>query len=281
MLLQVTRMAAFEASHFYQLAHLSDEENAARFGLASRHHGHNYLLHVGLTGALSPTTGWIINTQDIDRLLRETVIKELDHTCINLDHPYFHTRLPTTENLALYIWDRLLAVFPESVQLCQIQVCESNRLAAAFRGERSLSGTQEVSTVYFTRAYEFTASHRLFNPALSDEENRALFGKCFSPNGHGHNYRLEVTLAGEITPEQGMVTDLAKLDNCVQQEVLQTLDYAYLNRDVPEFKTQVPTTEHLVKFVWDRLSPHFAASPRLHRVRLYETPRSWFDYGLE
>lgn len=278
MRIQVSRLAAFEASHFYRLPQLSEQENRARFGNAALHHGHNYLLSVSLEGELDPIAGWIVNTQVIDVILRERVTSQLDHICINLDHPAFVNRLPTTENLALFIWDRLQDAFPNA-RLTQVCLNESVRLRSSYLGEKRTTGDGlEGSTVYLTRSYEFTASHRLQNPALSDEENKRIFGKCFSQNGHGHNYRLEVTVAGEPDEQIGMVTNLSELDVLVEQEVIQVLDYTYLNRDVPEFQQTVPTTENLVRFIWNCLAPHFrAGTPRLHRVRVYETPRSWFD----
>jgi 6-pyruvoyltetrahydropterin/6-carboxytetrahydropterin synthase len=278
MQIQVSRLAAFEASHFYRLPHLSEQENEAQFGKATFHHGHNYLLSVSLQGELDPTAGWILNTQAIDRILREKVTSQLDHICINLDHPAFQDRLPTTENLALYIWDSLQDAFPNG-RLVQVCLSESDRLRSAYRGEQwTATDGQEMKTVYLTRSYEFSASHRLQNLLLSEEENRRLYGKCFSPHGHGHNYRLEITVAGEPDEQVGMVANLSELDALVEREVIQVLDYTYLNRDIPVFQQTVPTTENLVQFIWNRLTPHFrVGTPRLHRVRVYETPRSWFD----
>lgn len=282
MQIQVSRLAAFEASHFYRLPHLSEQENEALFGKAVLHHGHNYVLSVSLQGELDPVAGWIMNTQVIDSILREKVTSQLDHLCINIDHPAFQNRLPTTENLALHIWDSLHDAF-SPCRLVQVCLSESDRLRSIYRGERQTAADgQEVRTVYLTRSYEFSASHRLFNPHLSEEENRRLFGKCFSPHGHGHNYRVEITVAGEPDEQVGMVANLSELDTLIEREVIQVLDYTYLNRDLPAFQEVVPTTENLVRFIWERLAPHFESGfPRLHRVRVYETPRSWFDMTQE
>src|SRR5437899_3367232 len=97
--------------------------------------------------------------------------------------------------------------------------------------------------VYLTRRYRFSAGHRLHNEALSAEENRRVYGKCNNPNGHGHNYLLEVTEAGPVDPSTGMVYDLALLDGTVEREVLEPFDHKNLNVDVEIFHQRVPTTE--------------------------------------
>ena len=133
--------------------------------------------------------------------------------------------------------------------------------------------------VYLTRAYEFSASHRLHEPSLTDDQNRLLFGKCNNPNGHGHNYRVEITLAGELDERTGMIADVDDLDATVRKEVLERFDYKHMNTDIPEFRHLNPTSENVVRFIYEQLHPHFHGRPSLHRVRLYETHKSWFDYG--
>ena len=99
--------------------------------------------------------------------------------------------------------------------------------------------------VYLTRRYRFCAGHRLHNNAFSAEENRRVYGKCNNPNGHGHNYLMEVTVAGAIDPATGMVFDLAALDGIVAERVLEKFDHKNLNLDMENFRTQIPTTENL------------------------------------
>lgn len=95
------------------------------------------------------------------------------------------------------------------------------------------------------RRYRFAASHRLHSPALSEEENCRIYGKCNNPYGHGHNYVLEVILSGEIDPATGMIANLADLDGFVEREVLEPFDHQSLNEDVAAFRATVPTTENL------------------------------------
>src|ERR1700752_4193774 len=97
--------------------------------------------------------------------------------------------------------------------------------------------------VYLTRKAEFFASHYFKHPALTPDENLRLFGKCNNPNGHGHNYTLEVTVRGEVDPRSGFVVDLRQLKREMQHEVLDAMDHRFLNKEVPEFATKIPTTE--------------------------------------
>ena len=133
-----------------------------------------------------------------------------------------------------------------------------------------------------TRRAEFSASHVCRNPALSDEENRALYGAAVNPHGHGHNYVVEVTLAGVPDATTGMVYDLKRLKEVIRDEVVEPMDHRFLNREVPPFDRVIPTTENIAREIWRRLDPHFATgAARLHTVRLYETEDLYVDYRGE
>jgi 6-pyruvoyltetrahydropterin/6-carboxytetrahydropterin synthase len=131
--------------------------------------------------------------------------------------------------------------------------------------------------IYVTRRAEFSASHYYHNPQLSTEENRRLFGKCNNPHGHGHNYTLEVTVAGDVDPKTGMVLDLKDLKQLVESEVLQSMDHRFLNKEVPVFSATLPTTENIAVEIWKRLAQKLPYG-KLHRIRLYETPDLYVDY---
>ena len=134
--------------------------------------------------------------------------------------------------------------------------------------------------VCLTRGVEFCASHRYALEDLSEEENFKLFGKCSYPHGHGHNYRLEVTVRGEPDPKTGMVINLTDLDRKLRSDVVDVLDHKFINLDVPAFKEKIPTTENLVLFIWDILSKSLnECSCSLHRVRLYEDPYLYAEYS--
>jgi len=131
--------------------------------------------------------------------------------------------------------------------------------------------------IYLTRKVEFAASHFYHAPGLSAEENRRLFGKCNNPNGHGHNYLLEVTIGGEVDQRTGMVLDLKELKALIDREVMEVMDHRFLNHEVPAFRERIPTTENIAVEIWRMLDGKLAAG-RLHRVRLYETPDLFVDY---
>ncbi|MDW8105669.1 MAG: 6-carboxytetrahydropterin synthase [Armatimonadota bacterium] len=271
---RVAQWFAFEAAHFYQLPHLSAAENEQLFGKAARHHGHNYRVCVCLH--LRPDPQRHFCPKALEQCLRTHLDAQFDHRCLNLEHPYFRQHLPTTENIAVYLWHDLQPLVPG--ELDEVEVHESDWLWSSYRGERQRHPDgEERPMVYLTRAYQFSASHRLYNPALSEEENQQLFGKCSHPYGHGHDYRLEITVRGEPDPITGMVVNLSELDALVQREVLEPLDHRFLNEEVAEFQHTIPTTEHLVQFIYQRLAPHLSGRARLYRVRLYETPRSYFE----
>ena len=129
---------------------------------------------------------------------------------------------------------------------------------------------------YFGRRYMLSASHRLHTEALSDEENRAAYGKCKNPHGHGQKYVVEVLVSGPVDPESGMVVNLATLDAVVQKLVLDRFDHTNLNLD-PLFANLVPTTENLCKAVFDLLQGQFAPADLVH-VRVEETENNFFEY---
>jgi 6-pyruvoyltetrahydropterin/6-carboxytetrahydropterin synthase len=131
--------------------------------------------------------------------------------------------------------------------------------------------------VYLTRKAEFSASHFYHNPELSAEENKRLFGKCNNPNGHGHNYTVEITVKGEVDQRSGFVVDLKELKDLMNREVIEVLDHRFLNKEIAEFRDRIPTTENLAISIWNRLQEKLNLA-QLHRVRVYETPDLFVDY---
>jgi 6-pyruvoyltetrahydropterin/6-carboxytetrahydropterin synthase len=133
--------------------------------------------------------------------------------------------------------------------------------------------------LFLTRKAEFSAAHFYWVDAWSQAENERAFGKCANRNGHGHNYTLEVTIAGEVDPVSGFVVDLKDLKDLIEREVIRIYDHRHLNFEVPEFQTVIPTTENIAIAIWRRLNnkiPH----ARLHRVRVYEMADLFADcYG--
>jgi len=130
-----------------------------------------------------------------------------------------------------------------------------------------------------TRRVEFSASHVCRNPALTDEENRALYGAAANPNGHGHNYILEVTLDGSPDPVTGMVFDLKELKEVLNREIVDPMDHRFLNYEVPPFDKVVPTAENVAVEIWRRLDGQFQGPVKLKNVRLFETEDLYVDYA--
>jgi 6-pyruvoyltetrahydropterin/6-carboxytetrahydropterin synthase len=131
--------------------------------------------------------------------------------------------------------------------------------------------------VYLTRKCEFSASHVYHNPKFTPEENRRVFGKCNNPNGHGHNYTLEVTVKGDVAGDSGFVIDLKELKEILNREIMDVLDHRHLNKEVAEFAKEIPTTENIAIWAWRRLEKKLRAA-QLHRVRLYEHQDLFVDY---
>jgi len=137
--------------------------------------------------------------------------------------------------------------------------------------------------VFLTRRATFSASHYYWNDAWSAEKNQQVFGRCANRNGHGHNYTLEVTVAGQPDPATGFVVDLKWLKDVIEREVLAAYDHRHLNLEVPEFAAQIPTTENIAIAIWHRLDPAVIAGggAKLARVRVYETPEIFAEYRGE
>ena len=132
------------------------------------------------------------------------------------------------------------------------------------------------------RKYRFCASHRLHVPSLGEEENAELFGKCNNPFGHGHNYEIELSVEGPIEQASGRAVDPAALDDLVHRTIISRYDHRYLNEELPEFATEVPTTENLARQIELRLNQAWGnvfpgAWPRLRGIRIFETSNNIFE----
>ncbi|MBM4167119.1 MAG: 6-carboxytetrahydropterin synthase [Ignavibacteria bacterium] len=134
--------------------------------------------------------------------------------------------------------------------------------------------------VYLTRKEQFAASHRLFNPKFSDEKNFEVFGKCANPNGHGHNYDIEVTIVGEPDAETGMILDLKKLSDIIKKELLEKVDHKHLNLDVDFLHGIIPTAENLAREFWKILEPNIFPG-KLYSIVLAESGRNIVTYKGE
>ncbi len=275
-MLALTRRVAFTAGHIYRGGGLTREELDRTFGVAAdpSGHGHNYVLEVTVEGNPSPRDGMVVNIKDLDDVLKK-LLAPIDHRMINEAWPEFADRVPTTECLAQSIWKRL----PDAVgsaRKVSLKLEEHPGMYVSLDGK-------EATMVYLTRSVEFAAAHRLHAPDLSDEENLRVYGKCNNPNGHGHNYIAEITVKGEPDPRTGVIVNLGKLEDLLKRGIDERFDHKHLNLDTPYFKDRVATAENIAIVIWELLAPEIGAcrdqgTVELHRVRLIETARSWFDY---
>ena len=134
-----------------------------------------------------------------------------------------------------------------------------------------------MTATRLTRGYAFRAAHVLARPDWSATRNREVYGRCANPRGHGHGYRFEVTVGGEVDEGSGMLLPIGRLDAIVERRVIGRLDGAMLNRDVPAFRSEVPTAENIARWIWRELEGDLSPAS-LERVRLIETPRNSVVY---
>jgi len=137
--------------------------------------------------------------------------------------------------------------------------------------------------VFLTRRATFSASHYYWNEAWPAEKNQQVFGRCANRNGHGHNYTLEVTVAGEPDPATGFVVDLKWLKDVIEDKIMTAWDHRHFNLEVPEFANTIPTSENIAIAAWKRMEPVIAGAggARLDRVRVYETAEIFAEYRGE
>jgi len=268
----INRRAQFSASHRYWLPEFSEAENLLRFGACARFpgHGHNYVLFVSMLGDLDEY-GMVLNLSDVKHIIKREITSQLDFSYLNDVWEEFGQTLPTTENIARVIWQRLAPHLP----LVRIQLFEHPELWADYYGDDM--------EAYLTVSTHFSAAHRLARPDLSFEENSEIYGKCARPNGHGHNYHLEVTIKGTIDPRTGMIADLVDFQAAIDTHVVDPFDHTFLNKDIAYFENVVPTAENIAVHIRELLQePIRQIGAQLYKVKLIESPNNSCEvYGLE
>ncbi len=255
----VSRPKAFEAAHAYA---------GEAFGAARRVHGHNYVVTATISGPVNPVTDFLADFRDLDAVLSE-VVQPLDHRRLDREYAPLAGREPCVEALAAALYGELAPRVTTAIpaaRLAGLRVAETDTLWADADGG---------DLVELTRAYSFSAAHRLANPERSSEDNRRIYGKCANPEPHGHDYHFEVVVRGAPDPRTGLVADLAALDRAVGEEILTRFDHRYLNVEVEPFDRVVPTAERIAERLWALLARRVDG---LARVVIYETPRSAFSY---
>ncbi|XP_057306339.1 6-pyruvoyl tetrahydrobiopterin synthase-like isoform X2 [Hydractinia symbiolongicarpus] len=141
--------------------------------------------------------------------------------------------------------------------------------------------TTSSPVLYLSKATTFSAAHRLHAHGLSDAENKTVFGQCNNPNGHGHNYHVEVVLRGPVDPKTGMVFNLSDLKVYMQKCIMDPLDHKNIDFDVPYFKNKVSTVENITVYIWKNLKEMLPKPELLYEVKVYETDKNVAFYRGE
>jgi len=258
---RVERWAAVEfcAARRTGSPHLDHEQNQRRFGVATRRHGHSYHLRVVLGGEVDARTGVIVPEAEVQGALA-ALHDELDHRDLNEDVPALRGQPMTTEWLARYAYLRLAATLP----VARTRLWELPWLSAEFLG-----GEQGALVVESS----LRAAHRLHAPALDDGANRALYGKCNNPAGHGHRYVVEAACAGVLDAASGTAAELEEVRRALEG-ALAPWQMRHLDEETPDFRERPSTSENIVSILWPRLDELLHG--RLHRLRLWETENNRF-----
>ena len=224
-----------------------------------------WTLRAGLDGSMNPRTGYLCDIKLIDDLLRSHV----------------QPRLTKTVREAGASLDELAATLGQAIPPGQAGLPAGigvGFVELALSPHTRITVLRSASNmVTFTQSFEFAASHRLSCSDLTETENRKLFGKCSNPHGHGHNYVVEVSVAGEPSKVPGNVVDVTHLDQVVRERVVEPFDHRNLNIECPEFAGMNPTVENIAKVIWDRLEGSFERC-RLQKIRVWETPKTYAEY---
>lgn len=248
----LTKRLEFCSSHRYHNPDWDPQKNRDVFGPCNNEntHGHNYLLEVTLQGDIDPVTGMIINLYDLKQYLWDILI-EFDHKNLNLDTPYFQDRIPTTENIALTLWN-LLGKHPQLPQLDRIRLHEDDHLFAEVCADW-VQRQSRPTTASLSRLYNFSAIHH-------------------TPEGsvHGHQYDIWVTFKGSVPADTGQIIGLQPLDEIVQTHLIDRFHQQNITQD-PEMGTAHITDSSLAQIFSKILSPHFRTPP-LHQLSVSQGP---------
>ena len=243
-------------------------KNKELYGKAVNPHGAEFYLEVAFGGPISPIDGMIVDLAEVKPQLSKAVAL-LEDSFLDRDIDFFGRRVPTAENIALYLWNEIPRQIGQGI-LHHISLQQMPRVCVDL----------SANSMKISRSYEFAAAHRLFAPALSDEENLDKFGRCSNPAGHGHNFQLHVWIEGVPDAQTGFIINPRILDAIVDEEVYQRFDHKHLNEDCPEFIGTgiVPTSENLALAIFDILNRKLLSQGyRLARIGLRETQKNYFE----
>ncbi len=264
MYLTLSKRFEFSSSCRYYQPAWSEEKNRAVFGKRAEARygfGSNFTAHFVFHGPVDPANGMIINVTSIKERINGLLKARYDHKFLNADTPPFSEVVPTPENIAQHLFVEARPLFEDeraNLVACHLQESPTNEATAYETGH--------VERHLWT---EFSAARRTYSPHLTDKENEQLFGIAAARSGHGHHYRLRISLAGDIDAQHGMI--FPDSDSSVFMDSLRAMfDHRNLSTEVPELRDRPMTTECLAQFIFDRAAGHLPAA----RIRLWENP--WF-----
>jgi 6-pyruvoyltetrahydropterin/6-carboxytetrahydropterin synthase len=218
-----------------------------------------------VSGDLELVSGYVCSTKDIDRVLRGYAVGYfLD--VVSCDRGSTHAA-----DAMIPLWGIIASNVPSTIRLEQLTLRVTPHLS--FSVERSSSTMVSVSY-----DFEFSAAHRLYCDALNEEENERLFGRCANPKGHGHNYVVRVTVRGRPDEATGTIIALDEFTRIVNERIIERFDHKHLNEDCVEFAEVNPSVENITRVIFEKLKGAFGPA-ELARVRVYETPKTYAEFG--
>ena len=223
--------------------------------------GHYFTLRITLAGDLHPDTGYLRNIKEIDDIVRRRGIQIVADAIKNRC---------AVGKIPVALFEHLKNSWP-GASLHELQLNLSPFLSVGCLAK-------EHPMVRLSQKFEFSAAHRLHNPALTDAENRKAYGKCNNAHGHGHNYELQVTLSG--TPDtNGVLVNVPDFERLVAETVVERFDHKFLNLETAEFRDLIPSVENIARVIYGLLKSKFKGSTQLASVTVWETPKTWCEYG--
>ncbi len=210
---------------------------------------------------MDPQTGILCNIHKLDAAVHAGLAAD-GRTCWS-----------TAREACQALWQHLQQQEEWAASLTRLELATSPYLRYGIK-----SSSQPMMTI--TQQFEFSAAHRLHSARLTDAENRAVFGKCNNPHGHGHNYVVEVTIGGNGDGAEESLLPLARLNDIVRARVIEKLDHRHLNLEVDEFRNSNPTVECIASVIWRWLDGQLKPA-KLQKVRVYETPKTWADVTVQ
>lgn len=221
-------------------------------------------LRATIAGKVDASTGMMVNIKEVDKILRA-------HAVPVLREAHYGARRPAA-GIMRELVVRVGGKFAPH-ELVRLRLGVSPYLAFEI-------ARKEPDVVAMAMKFEFSAAHRLHAAGLSDQENDEVFGRCNNPNGHGHNYEVEVVVAG-VPDARGQVMPVGALQQAVNAQIIDPFDHKHLNLDCPEFAVQGglnPTVENIAMVLFRRLAPHVPAPAKLAALRVWETPKTMCEY---